>query len=135
VKVEDALREGEAYLLANQLHLSREVSHQVEAELATAHSKAEATTHVAAATNQLSTASKVAQVTDIVAKLVAALTPVPVEELARRPLRSRARLPREQAITGWDCDSRGHFHRECPSTQKGLNYHGPQEPLSAAGRR
>lgn len=72
--VEDALREGEADLLATQLHKSRVGSRQVEAELAIAHSKAEAVTLVAVATTKLSTASKVAQVTDMVAKLVETLT-------------------------------------------------------------
>lgn len=72
--VEDALREGEADLLATQLHKSRVGSRQVEAELATTHSEAEAVTLVAVATTKLSTASKVAQVTDMVAKLVETLT-------------------------------------------------------------
>jgi len=95
--VEDTLREGEAYLLATQLHRSRVVSHQVEAELATAHNEAEAATHEAATTNPLSTASKVAQVTDMVAKLVEALTQAPTTEPAHRPLR---------ATICWDCGSR-----------------------------
>jgi len=93
--VENVLREGEAYLLANQLHRSRGVSRQMEAELATAHSEAEATTHVAVVTNQLSTASKVTQVSDIVAKLVAALTSAPAEEPTCRPLRLRAKKKKE----------------------------------------
>jgi len=62
--VEDALHEGEAYLLATQLHRSRIKSHQVEAKLATAHSKAETASLVAAATTKFLTASKVTQETD-----------------------------------------------------------------------
>jgi len=89
--VENVLRESEAYLLANQLHRSRGVSRQMEAKLATAYSEAEATTHVAVATNQLSTASKVTQVSDIVAKLVAALTLALAEEPTCRTLQLRAK--------------------------------------------
>jgi len=83
--VKDALREGEAYLLTNQLHRSCGVSRLVEAELVTAHSKAETATLTTAVVNQLLTASKVPQVTDMVAKLVAALTPAPAKTLLAGP--------------------------------------------------
>jgi len=95
--VEGALREGDAYLLANQMNRNHEVSRQVEAELATTHDDTGAATSTTAAARQLATASKVAQLTDMLAKLVAAFTPTPMEDNARRRLRPLARPPRERA--------------------------------------
>jgi len=133
--VKSALHKGEAYLLANQMHWSRGVFRQVEAELTTTHSETEAVNPKTTFVSQLSTVSKVAHVIDIVTELVAALMPAPAEEPTGRPLRPRARPPREHANTCWDCGSHGHFRRKCPVMQRGLNYRGPQELPPAAGRR
>lgn len=75
------------------------MSRQVEAELATTQGETETATRVDVATAKSSTASKVAQVTNIVAKQVEALTQSPAAKPAHRPLRSRAGPPRERAIT------------------------------------
>jgi len=101
--VEDDLRRGEAYLLANQMRRNRGDSRKVEAELKTTHNETRAVTLATAAIGQLTTASTVAQLTDIVTKLMAALTPTPTEDTARRPSRLLGRPPREQANSSWDC--------------------------------
>jgi len=71
--VEDALREGEAYLLATQLHRSRVSSHQVAVNLSEDHCKPKPPAHVAAAAAGPPPDSEVTHMTKMVEKLVAAL--------------------------------------------------------------
>jgi len=72
--VEDTLAEGEAYLLANQMHRNCGVCRQVEVERQATRDDTEAGLPPTAAVGQLTATSKVAQLTDIMAKLLAALT-------------------------------------------------------------
>lgn len=72
--VEDALAEREVSFLANQMHRNRGNSRQVEIELTDTAADREAEPSATAALGQLTAASKVALLTDMLAKLVAALT-------------------------------------------------------------
>jgi len=77
---EGALAEGEAYLLATQMHRSRGTSRQVEIEPAATKVDPEAGAPTFAIVGQLTAVSKVIQPTDMLAKLVTALVPnAPVE--------------------------------------------------------
>jgi len=71
--VEGALVVGEAYILASHMHRNRVASRQVDAEPSAAPSVPNAETPAVANVTQMTLASKVDHVTDMLAKLVAAL--------------------------------------------------------------
>jgi len=71
---------------------------------------------------QLTAASKVAQLTDMLAKLVTALTHRTTVDTACEPLRPLAQSPGEAISLCWECGKPGHFQRYCPLTSRGLNY-------------
>jgi len=73
--VEGALVEGEAYLLASHMHRNRGTSRQVHMEPSVAPADPGAGPPAPANVSQMMAASKVAQLTDMLAKLVSALTP------------------------------------------------------------
>jgi len=68
--VEGALAEGEAYLLANHIHKNRGVSSQVDVEPSAAHANPIFGTPTPANVGQLTATPKVAQLTDMLARLV-----------------------------------------------------------------
>jgi len=91
--VEDALQEGEAYLLAAQLHRSRLSSRQVKVEVLEDHPKPESTAHVAVAAVSPPPNSQVIRMTEMVEKLVAALAQSTTVRPAQRPQRSKPEPP------------------------------------------
>jgi len=88
--VEDALHEGEAYLLATQLHRSRVNSHQVTVDPSEDHCESQLPAHVAAAAADSLLPSEVTHMTEMVEKLVAALVQSAAVGPAQRPQRSGA---------------------------------------------
>jgi len=94
--VEDALAEGEACLLATQMHRNRGISRQVEVEPSAAQNDTEAGLPTTATVGQLTATSKVAQLTDMMAKLLAALTQKTPKDTAYEPSQPLARLPAKQ---------------------------------------
>jgi len=132
---EDALRESEAYLQANQLHKNHTSSHQVETELQDITPKSEPTTHVAA-TARPSLATEVAHMTEVVGKLMAALAQSQMAGFAQRPKRSRSGPAARWATACWKCGCCGHLRRNClQSMWRELNCHGLLLHLPAAGRK
>jgi len=73
--VEGALTVGEAYLLASHMHWNRVASRQVDMKPSAAPAAPNAETPAEANVMQMTVASKVAQMTDMLAKLVSALAP------------------------------------------------------------
>jgi len=133
--VKGTLAEGEAYLLANQMHKNRGVSRQVEVEPAAAQIDPNAGLPVTAAVGQLTAASKVAQLTDMLAKLVSALTPKNPVDIAREPLGPLAQSPGTTSNLCWECGRPRHFQRYCSLVSQRLNYRGTQMLPPTAGRR
>jgi len=75
--VEGALALGEAYLLVSHMHRNRVAPHQVDMESSPAPAAPNAETPAVANVTQMTVASKVTQMTDMLAKLVFALAPPP----------------------------------------------------------
>jgi len=73
--VEGALAEGEAYLLASHMHRNRVASCQVDMEPSVDPAEPNSGPSAVANVTQMMVASKVAQLTDMLAKLVSALAP------------------------------------------------------------
>jgi len=127
--VENALAEGEAHLLANQMHRNRGNSRQVEIKPMNTVAYHEAEPSATAAVGQLTAASKVAQLTDMLVKLIATLThqaPVDTTYETLRPPAPLAPPLGETVSFCWECGNQGHFHSYCPLLAPGLNYRGPQ---------
>jgi len=74
---------------------------------------------VTTAVGQLTATLKVAQLTDMLAKLVAALTHKTPVDTACEPLRPLAQSPEEATNLCWECGRPGHFQRYCPLSPKG----------------
>jgi len=122
-----ALTEGEAYLLANHMHRNRVAFCQVDMKPSAAPAAPNAT--------QMTVASKVAQMTDMLAKLVSTLAPPTQADTAREPSGPQAQSPGTGHPFCWECGRPGHFQKSCPQLQPGLNYHDPQTLPPPAGRR
>lgn len=133
--VEDTLVEGEAYLLANQMHRNRGASHQVEVGPLAARDNTDMRLPPTTAMGQLTTALKVAQLTNMLAKLLAALTPKPPEDTAYELPRPFVRPPGETTNFCWECGNPEHFRRYCPLLSQGLNDHSLQMFPPAMSRR
>jgi len=133
--VEDALAEGEAYLLASHLHRNRVASRQVDMEPSAAPAAPNAEAPAVANVTQMTVASKVAQMTDMLAKLVSTLAPLSQVDTAREPSGPQAQSPSMGHPFCWECGRPGHFQKNCPQLQLGLNYDGPQMLPHLAGRR
>jgi len=84
---------------------------------------------------QMTVASKVAQMTDMLAKLVSTLAPPNQVDTAREPSGPQAQSPGTGHPFWWECGRPGHFQKSCPELQPGLNYHGPQTLPPPVGRR
>jgi len=84
--VEGALAEGEAYLLVNHMHKNRGISCQVDIEPSAALTDPNSGPPAPANVEQLTAVSKVAQLTDMLAKLVSVLTLKDPVDTAREPL-------------------------------------------------
>jgi len=91
--VEDALHEGEVYLLATQLHRNRVSSHQVAVDLSEDHWKPKPSAHVAAPAAGLLLNSEITHMTEMMEKLVAALAQLTVVGPTQRPQSSGAEQP------------------------------------------
>jgi len=91
--VEDALAVGEAYILVSHMHRNRVASRQVDAEPSTAPSVPNAETPAVANVTQMTVASKVDQLTDMLTKLVAALVPPNPVDNTPEPSGPRAQSP------------------------------------------
>jgi len=77
-------------------------------------------------------ASKVDHMTDMLAKLVAALVPPNQVDNTCEPSGLLTQLPGTGQPFCWECERPGHFQKSCPQLQPELNYHGPQTlPLPA----
>jgi len=133
--VEGALAVGEAYLLAGHMHRNHVASRQVDMEPSAASAAPNAETPAVANVTQMTVASKVAQMTDMLAKLVSVLAPPNQAGTAREPIGPQAQSPGAGHPFCWECGRPGHFQRSCPQLQLGLNYHGPQTLPPSAGRR
>jgi len=121
--------------LANQMHRNRGNSRQVEIEPTDTAADREAEPSATAAVGQLIAASKVAQLTDMLAKLIATLTHQTPVGTAYEPPRPLAPPPEETVSFCWECGNQGHFQRYCPFLAPGLNYCGPQMFPPPASRR
>jgi len=84
---------------------------------------------------QMTVASKVAQMTDMLAKLVSVLAPPNQVDNTREPSGPRAQSPGTGHPFCWECGRPGHFQKSCPELQSRLNYHGPQTLPPPAGCR
>jgi len=80
-------------------------------------------------------ASKVAQLTNMLAKLVSALASQIQVDTAREPLGLPAPSPGMGHKFCWECGRPGHFQRYCPLLRQRLNYRGPQMFPLTAGQR
>jgi len=129
ITVEEALQEGEAYLLATQLHKGHR-GHQPDAINAT-----EGLMEPLPLTQAVSTPSssplnaEVNRMTEMLEQLVTVLASSNSTKSAQKPTRS----PMEPMALCWGCGNRGHFRIECPQNRRSLNYHGPGTPSSRAG--
>ena len=91
--VEGALAIGEAYVLASHMHQNRMALPQVDAGPSAAPSIPNADTPAVANVAQMTLASKVNYVTDILAKLIAVLVPPYQVKNTREPSGLRAQSP------------------------------------------
>jgi len=132
--VEGALTEGEAYLLASHMHRNRVASRQVDMEPSAAAAAPNAETPVVANVTQMTVASKVAQMTDMLAKLVSTLASPKQVDTAHEPSGPPAQSPGMGHPFCWEYGRPGHFPKSCPQLQPELNYHGPQMLPPSAGR-
>jgi len=132
--VEDALAVGEAYLLATHMHRNRVASRQVTTEHSTAHTELNAEPSAVASVNQMSLASKISQMTDMLDKLVTTLASPSQVDTAREPCGPQVQSPGMGHHFCWECGRPGHFQRNCPQLPPGLNYPGPQMFPPPAGR-
>lgn len=128
--IENAVREGKAYLLAQQLHRAHTSSRQVTVEPLAEHN--ELLNQVATATHSPLEA-EVDCMADMLEKLVGVLACASSTEPAKRPLRSKAEPPRLTALC-WQYGGQRHLRTGCPQYKKELNSHDPQVPLNASGR-
>jgi len=133
--VEGALAVGEAYCLASNMHQNRKASRQVDMEPSAAPAAPDAETSAVANVTQMTVASKVAQMTDMLAKLVSTLAPPNQVDIALEPGGPLSQSPSTGHLFCGECGRPGHFQKSCPQLQPGLNYHGPQTLPPAAGRR
>jgi len=120
--IEDALREGEAYLLVKQFH-------QTTAELGQDNPG-----QVAAVTTVAHLEAEVDRMTAMLEKLVAALARTDPTELTQGPVRPKVEVPRPAALC-WRCGTHGHLRSSCPQPRKRLNFHGPRTPLNPGGQK
>jgi len=133
--VEGALAVREAYILANHMHRNRVASRQIDARPSAAPSVPNAKNPAVANVMQMTLASKLDQVTDMLAQLVAVLVPSNLVDNTRELSGLRAQSPGTEQPFCWGCGRPGHFQKSCPQLQLGLNYHGPQMPPPPAGHR
>jgi len=133
--VKGALTVGEAYLLVSHMHRNCMASCQVDMEPSAASAAPNAETPAVANVTQMTMASKVAQMTDMLAKLVSALAPPNQIDNAREPSGPRTQSPGTGHPFCLECGRPVHFQKSCPQLQPGLNYHGPRTFPPPAGRR
>jgi len=132
--VKGALTVGEAYLLANHMHRNRLASRQVDSGPSAAPSVPNTENPTVNHVTQMTLASKVNQVTDMLAQLVAALIPPNLVDNTRELNEPRAQSPGTGQPFCWRCRRPGHFQKSCPQPPLGLNYDSPQMPSPPAGR-
>jgi len=131
--VEGALIRGEAYILASHMHRNRVASRQVDTEPSAAPAAPNAETPAVANVTQMTVESKVDLLTDMLAKLVAALVPPNQVNNTREPSVPQTQSPSTRQPFCCECGRSGHFQKSCPQLQPELNYHGSQTLPSPAG--
>jgi len=117
----DALREGEAVLLAKQFHraqITTEPDHPVQ---------------VAVTTTNLPLEAEVDHMTTVLGQLVAILACANSTEPTQGPVRPRIEVPRPAALC-WGCGTQGHLRASCLQSGKWLNFHGPRTPSNPASQ-
>jgi len=127
--IEDALHEGEAYLLAKHLYRAHVSSQQITVEPGP-----DTPTQVAAATTLSPLEVEVDRMAAMLEKLMAILARYNPTEPTQRPLRPRVKAPRPAALC-WGCGNCGHLRANCPQSGKELNSHGPRTPPNPASRK
>jgi len=125
--IEDALREGKAYLLAKQLHRAHMSSQEITVEPGP-----DTPTQVSAATTLSPLEAEVDCMAVMLEKLVTVLAHSNPTEPTQGPMRLRVKAPRLAALC-WGCGDRGHLRANCQQSGKGLNSHGPRTPPNLAG--
>jgi len=100
--VENTLREGEAYLLANQLHKDHMSSQQIVVNPPEDYSEQLSSSHIAAATASSPMDAEVTRMTEMVEKLVAVFARSNTPCLFQRPPQSQKRSPWQPAMC-WEC--------------------------------
>jgi len=133
--VEGALAVGEAHILASHMHRNHVALRQVDTEPSAAPAAPNAETPAVANVTQMTLASKVDHITDMLTKLVAALVPPNLVDNTREPSGPQAQSPGTGQPFFWECRRPGHFQKSYPQLQPELNYHGPQTLPPPAGRR
>jgi len=116
------------------MHRNRVASHQVDMEPSAAPAAPNAETPAVANVTHMKVASKVDQLTDMLAKLVAASALPNQVDNAHEPSGPQTRSPGTGQPFCWECGRPGHFQKSCLQLQPGLNYHGPQTLPPPAGR-
>jgi len=123
--IEDALHEGEAYILAKQFHRAQASSPQIT--MGPGHP-----VQVAVATTTFSLEAEADHMIAMLEQLVVVLARANPTEPTQGPLRPRAEDPRSAALC-WRCGTRGHLCSSCPQSGRQLNYHGLRTPPNPAG--
>jgi len=106
--VEDALCEGEAYLLAKQLHKGHLSSQQVTVNSTEGYCELLPSTQVATTTVNSPLDAEVTRMTEMLEKLVAVLARSDTVGCVQRPMRSQTMPPRPPALC-WGCGGREHI--------------------------
>lgn len=131
--VENALHEGEAYLLAKQLHRGHMSSQQITVDPSEDYSKQLLSNHVATTATSSSMGVEVTRMTEMVEKLVAVLARSKYSGPRPKTLTVADEAPRPPALC-WECGDCGHLRSECPRKKQQLNFHGPRMSPPPAGR-
>jgi len=116
------------------MHRDRVASHQVDKEPSAAPAAPNVEAPAVANVTQMTVVSKVDQLTDMLAKLVAALVPPNQVDHTREPSRPRTQSPGTGQPFCWKCGRPRHFQKSYPQLQLELNYHGSQTLPPPAAR-
>jgi len=128
--VKGALAVGEAYILASHMHWNRVASRQVDTKPSAAPAALNAETPAVANVTQITVASKVDQLTDMLAKLVAALVPSNQVDNTREPSGPRTQT---QATLLLGMRKAWTFPEELSSTPSGVKLPRPADTPASCG--
>jgi len=116
-KIEDALHEGKAYLMAKQFHRAQVSSQQIT-------TGPDHPVQMAAATTIFSFKAEADRLITMLEQLVAALARANPTAPTQAPLGSRVEVPRPATLCS-GCGTRGHLRSSCLQPRKRLNFRGP----------